>query len=814
MPRTRKRLDTAARRTRWAGATFVLSLVALIFEQVTHLCAGFWFDPLPDISSLVAYGSLTGMLLFNETVLKRGGSGAVEKRWVGFALAGTLVALLIASVATLMLLPILFPWALFLIAFFGLGLLAWSPPLNFVVLVFQLAALRRRWEQLSPQGLPWRALVAALLCGGAAVCWFIVRPAATGRQIDIALRSVGGTREQALSRLRALPGADEQILNLCYRKKPAYWVDFGRSGKLPSWSGEARDDDNSASARALYYRLTGEPFDAAPPPRSARRQDEGDRWQEDVAVEETGGASVGRAVPGLFLAESRIEGNLDPDAETSSCEWTMVFRNDSSRVQEARADILLPPGGVVHKVSLWINGQERPAAFGAPGTVREAYQSVAVVQRRDPLLVTMPVPGRVLLQCFPVPAGGRMQIRLGITAPLAWTNPASPRLRFAPPAFGQANFAPGSVRHRIRVNAGGPNEVLASNNASPFSPPTWGVDSTRTTPRVGDVLAPNVTRGQSPFEQLEDPVDLILLVDATTGMNNRLAGGWAALTEGLAALPPGSRVRWADTRAFRHEATPWQSASSAHAGFGNAAERAAWWSGRRFVGGVDPAPALAWALESANASENPAAVLWLHGASPAGVSDVAGLQRRLASGGPALIGVALAPQAPDAVMDALASHPRVWSLNAATHGGAPSVIREALRLAAPVALFGGDAPEPLYDLAQPLGGRYPDVNGVSAGFLPKALPDTAFGRLQAFSHIMAVWYYGSEQEKQGAGARAAKARLVTPLSGAVVLETQAQYKKHGLDDGTKPIVTPEPGTLALMALAAVGGALAWRRRTV
>ena len=96
----------------------------------------------------------------------------------------------------------------------------------------------------------------------------------------------------------------------------------------------------------------------------------------------------------------------------------MDFKNQSNFQREARAKIKLPPGAVVSRLTLWINDEEREAAFAARGKVTEAYTQV-VRRRRDPVLVTTAGPDRILVQCFPVPPDGRtMKIRIGITAPL------------------------------------------------------------------------------------------------------------------------------------------------------------------------------------------------------------------------------------------------------------------------------------------------------------------------------------------------------------------------------------------------------------
>ena len=116
---------------------------------------------------------------------------------------------------------------------------------------------------------------------------------------------------------------------------------------------------------------------------------------------------------------------------------------------EARALVDLPSGGVVSRLTLWINGEPREAAFGGRGQVRAAYQEVAVAQRRDPVLVTTAGEDRILMQCFPVPPrGGEMKVRLGITAPLRLASAESGTLEL--PRFVEVNFESGrDLKHHI-----------------------------------------------------------------------------------------------------------------------------------------------------------------------------------------------------------------------------------------------------------------------------------------------------------------------------------------------------------------------------
>ena len=174
------------------------------------------------------------------------------------------------------------------------------------------------------------------------------------------------------------------------------------------------DPISPSKVREVYYLVTGRSFDAVPRPQlSGRRPYYRERFDPDV-----GTRNINAQIEGLSLETSRLDASLDSDAALGYLQWTMEFRNQSSRRQEARTQILLPPGSVVSRVTLWVHGEEREAAFAGRAQVTKAYREV-VRARRDPVLVTSCGPDRILAQCFPVePRGGSMKIRLGITVPL------------------------------------------------------------------------------------------------------------------------------------------------------------------------------------------------------------------------------------------------------------------------------------------------------------------------------------------------------------------------------------------------------------
>jgi hypothetical protein len=91
-----------------------------------------------------------------------------------------------------------------------------------------------------------------------------------------------------------------------------------------------------------------------------------------------------------------------------------------------------------------------------------------------------------------------------------------------------------------------------------------------------------------------------------------------------------------------------------------------------------------------------------------------------------------------------------------------------------------------------------------------------------WDHLARIWAVTTAEDAASPKAESARStlaaayQLVTPLSGAVVLETQAQYAAHGLtpgDPSASPQVPniPEP-TTGLLVLLSLTAALMRRKR--
>jgi hypothetical protein len=99
--------------------------------------------------------------------------------------------------------------------------------------------------------------------------------------------------------------------------------------------------------------------------------------QEFTWDNDQGGDSVAGRVRGLSLVQSRQDAVIDPEAALAYVEWTLEFKNGSPLQRESRAQIVLPPGGVVSRLTRWIDGEEREAVFGGHSEVKTAYMETS-----------------------------------------------------------------------------------------------------------------------------------------------------------------------------------------------------------------------------------------------------------------------------------------------------------------------------------------------------------------------------------------------------------------------------------------------------
>jgi hypothetical protein len=429
------------------------------------------------------------------------------------------------------------------------------------------------------------------------------------------------------------------------------------------------------------------------------------------------------------------------------------------------------------------------------------------------------------VQCFPIPPrGGRLKIRLGITAPLVVESMSQAALRL--PCFAERNFAigqnfehsfwletparPAGRLSRLVLDTSKPGKIGAHGQMtdaelnSPHFALHFPISSQLLLVRSRDSKSQPpqfITQALEPA-QAEMPERLAIVLDGSVQMTPFLPEIARAL-EGLPAQLDLAIwfVQDGLSQIYRKD---WKTGDPASAAVGRL----------RGIGGQDNVPALLEAWEWAVAKPG-GAVLWVHGPQPILLGNLEGLKQRLewrGSEGPAIIDVATRP-GPNRIaehlarFDALAALPRMGELG-----------EDLGRL---FAKWNGRSTEFRFNrTAEPA----PSVEnrrtgGAAASHPPEA--DATRGGLAAgigtgmaataSSHLVRLWardqihWLIRIRQVSKAVELAARYQLVTPVSGAVVLETAQQFAEAGLtpaDPLTVPSV-PEPGTWLLVILASI-----------
>jgi hypothetical protein len=598
----------------------VLPVVTLVFEFITRSCSSEMFDPMPTPfhALMIALVPLANglVLYYAGRRAGEGGREAVMPRWLGL-LNGAAVAVAALYAAMFALIT---PFAVLAVVFFGIGLLPLAPLMALITALICRTRLRRAHK---PAGQPlhgWRAgVVIALLT----LVGLETPSILTEAGLRLARSEKTETMQRGLHLLRAV-GSEERLLQRCYPRNGAamnlvsFVFSFGKH--LPV-----------EEARTIFYRVTGKPFNLVPMPERfgfGGRSRMSDDWVWDSNA---GGEVVGQRLKGLTLAESRIDGTIEADALTGYVEWTMVFKNAASWQQEARAQIALPPGGVVSRLTLWVNGEEREAAFAGRAQVREAYQKVAIQQRRDPVLVTTKGPDRVLMQCFPVPANGEMKIRFGVTMPLRALADGKAEMKL--PQIIEQNFSvPQEVSHAVWLESasplalagGGLNPVkeknglwsahgaIALKSGDAFPLVTVSGDAERGEQWVTHPRMPGTVFVQRLVEApRRAPGELVIVVDGSKAMGPLIG----EIADVIAAQDAGAKI----TLLLAGDVVTKCPARTS-------TEVAGWLRAQTFVGGQDNLEALSAAWDEAAAGGGE--VFWIHGTQPVGWQSFEGLSQK------------------------------------------------------------------------------------------------------------------------------------------------------------------------------------------
>lgn len=763
----------------------LLPLITLGVEFVTHLCGENFFDPIPTLWHVlfVAFVPLSNVYLFHA-VLK----GKTERATLlGWSSAITIAITFFYSILFTPLLPISIITVLI-----GFGFLSLSP---FFALIATLL-LRRNFLKIAPNKEPfpftWRGLGAGLAIFFVLVLLAELPFAITRYGLEMAKSQSIEERERGVDFLRKY-GNENYLLRQTYWQKGVTASDFLIRGYY-----NFELTDSTEENRKIFYLVKGKTFNEVPRPRFVSDFD----WNEDsVSGRES---ERDRAIrKNITLESSAIDGTIDSDAMLGYVEWTLEFKNSASWQEEAFAQIQLPKDAVVSRLTLWIGGEEREAAFAERRRVQEAYQKV-VSKRRDPVLVTTAGRDLVNMRCFPIePNGGTMKLRIGITFPLQLENETNGIAHL--PHFQDRNFVINeNKKHQVWYESKKPLEVnnkkyLAEKENDHFAvrgdltngelqEPQAAIRTTKSE-EIETIWTKDKTENSDEiFTQkiveikTEKPSKYVFVVDTSLAMKEKKAEIAAAIEN----LPKDLEIGLILTNgnALNREI------ASPNAHWGKPSEIAKIIKQANFGGGTDNLPALdsGWNLASKNGN---GAVFWLHAPQPL-VFDTS----------------------TSTFSQNFKRRPNQTEIfNIQLSEGLDKIEAE---------LFEGEYLQSVQrfgTLKDDLSRLISNLNQTkkSFGFEREKITAKDFSALnqtnETSDHLARLWAFDeikklvetqeqNPENEQKAVDLAMKYQLVTPVSGAVVLETKQQYDEAGLKPVDKQSVPtiPEPETYLLIAI--------------
>lgn len=712
-------------------------VVGLSLEGEDTFIAGIM--PTPFHVALVASVPVANLVAWTCLLRGRGAQSRLVSALCGFSVG-------ICAVYAVELVPLMFLGLVFCALgfwYFGLGflgLLPCAPATGFVsALVFRhkLASVSKEAgvEQVGGflAGLLAAALVWTVLGGSAIAAYCGCR---RGLSDDPAVAAKGIQLARSL-------GREDVVRRYC---RTGSFIDTTHWGRWEWWTG---DDSTPEQRDLLYYRITGENPVYLHSWRSRRGMLSWDYF--------VGGEKVGGIVEGLSLKDSAYDTTVDAASGVGYCEWTVTFANSRTWGEaEARCRIALPPGGVVSRLTLWVNGEESEAAFGTKGQVRRAYESV-VRRRRDPVLVNVCGPDQVQLQCFPVPHEGEMKVRLGVTVPLQVAADGK-SARFPAPAIATRNF---SVPADIIGLPAAETVVL---DAPPAAFASFSDESR-------EELAGSAILQKASSAPGWRPERVAFVIDTSAAMKPHIGKVFSALVGRV----PGDikREYWFLDDMPRDKPLP-------------------------FIPKIRPACAggrpalhtLVKALDSLSSQPGPSALVWIHAGEPLASQNGDAFALKLRKSPETRLFLCQVDVGDCPVAESMSPSPQIASLTAeALLGGIDHALEWLL------AGWGGSNSWNAVRMKVPLA-EVPAEAAKASDHL---------GRLWAAEETARVFRTGDPVALEKAQKTALPWHIVTAATGAVVLETQEQFKENGLEQVSPSSVptTPEPSSILSLAVVAL-----------
>ncbi len=754
-------------------AGVLLPLITLGVELYSKMCAEALFDPIPTLWHVLLVGFVPVANAYIVWSLN-------NKRFERITLLGWASAISagIALFYTIIFAPVS-PLAVIGILFIGIGLLPLSP----IFALLSVLLMRRYILQAEPTKIfpfSWFSIGAMLLLVIAIIGLSEAKFVATRYGLEMASSENVEKQEAGLQFLRKY-GDENYIVNLAgYYRKRAYIsdvvFDFFTSSKHNSFQ----------KAQEVYYRLKGKTADEVG--EISRFGFSGEnRWKDQK----------------LNMIASQMDGSIDNDASLGYLEWTFIFKNTETWGQkEAFGQIQLPPDAVVSRLTLWINGEEREAAFAEKQRVTTAYQQVTA-KRRDPVLVTSSGRDRINMRCFPIePNGGEMKVRIGITFPLILEDEKNGLVRL--PYFRDQNFTtPEQTKHTVWLES---KKELQSDNQNLKFEQEKNVTAIRGNITNTELIEPNSSiravksdefkliwaKDENNFitQTIEQknglkPSRLVFVIDTSANFK----GEKENIISAIQNLPEDTEVGLVLT----HGNALNTGRSYPNSTIGRPSEIAEILKQTEFDGGTDNLPALTKAWDLAAEKEG-SVVIWMHAPQPYKFSTSNDLAQRLFR------------------------RPNKTEIYSFSNANGFDVIEKELD----ELNYLKNAPR-FSNLKTDFDRLISQLNQSKRSFnyIRTSVEKTdVTASKETSKHLVRLWandevnrILASERDEKKAVELAMKNQLVTPVTGAVVLETQQQYDQFGLkpvDKNTVPTI-PEPETYLLIAV--ILGVFLWLMAT-